>query len=282
MTERHTDAAVDAGRHDRRTASRRTDGPSPGRAADATTADAAGGAGRATPLSRRGLLRVGAGAGAASVAGLSGVGAAQSGPDYGGWFDDVSNFEGTVDYTGQDTVEVTVGTAGNGGNYAFGPPAIRVDPGATVVWQWNGKGGGHNVVDDDGSFSSDMSSSSGFTFEHAFESEGTFKYYCEPHKALGMKGAVVVGGSGGISPEEYESSTGGGSGEGTASGAGSGEGGGDGGDASVPAVDLANRASMLALAFAFVAAFLSPFAFAVVLFLNRVGDDAPTAEAAPE
>jgi halocyanin-like protein len=137
--------------------------------------------------------------GAAALAGV-GTATAQEEPDYGGWFDDVSNYEGTVDKRGQDTVEITVGAQGNNGAFAFDPPAVMVSPGAEVVWRWNGEGGGHNVVSDgDGPLDSgDPVSDAGTTYSHTFESEGIFKYVCTPHEALGMKGAVVVrsGGSG--------------------------------------------------------------------------------------
>lgn len=31
----------------------------------------------------------------------------------------------------------------------------------------------------------------GFTFEQTFDSSGTTKYFCRPHKSVGMKGVVV-------------------------------------------------------------------------------------------
>ncbi len=110
-------------------------------------------------------------------------------PDYGDWFDDVDNYEGTVDMTGQDEVEVANG-AGDG--LRFDPAAVAVSPGTTVVWEWTGEGGQHNVAAADGSFESDTVSEQGFTFEHTFEEEGVFEYICTPHEAVGMKGAVVV------------------------------------------------------------------------------------------
>ncbi|MFB6170080.1 MAG: hypothetical protein ABEJ06_02935, partial [Haloarculaceae archaeon] len=80
-------------------------------------------------LARRTVLRAAAGAGATALAsgGFASTAAAQSGPDYGGWFDDVGNYDGTtVDRTGQDQVTITVGAQGNGGTFAFDPPAVRV------------------------------------------------------------------------------------------------------------------------------------------------------------
>ncbi|MFC4405925.1 halocyanin domain-containing protein [Haloarchaeobius iranensis] len=114
------------------------------------------------------------------------------GTDFGGWFDNVGNFDAVADHTGESEVTVTVGAQGNGGAFAFSPPAIRVDSGTTVVWEWTGDGGSHNVVAEGGSFESDLVGSPGHTFEHAFDSSETFKYVCTPHERMGMKGAVVV------------------------------------------------------------------------------------------
>jgi halocyanin-like protein len=113
--------------------------------------------------------------------------------DYGGWFEGVNNFDGTVDKTGTDEVTVTVGADGNNGPYAFDPPAIRVDPGTTVIWEWSGDGGSHNVVEDAGGFQSDLVGAGGVTFERTFEERGIVKYVCTPHESMGMRGAIVVG-----------------------------------------------------------------------------------------
>jgi len=160
-------------------------------------------------VTRRTALRSAAGlAGGAALAGGAGAVAAQSGGEFGGWFDNVSNFDGVVDMTGQDEVTVEVGVQANGGAFGFGPAAVRISPGTTVVWEWTGAGGGHNVVAEDGTFSSgeDYVSEAGYTYEYTFESEGTYRYVCVPHETLGMKGAVVVstgdggGGGGGGEP----------------------------------------------------------------------------------
>ena len=68
-----------------------------------------------------------------------------------------------------------------------------MDNGATVVWEWSGEGGSHNVVADDGSFESELTGEAGFTFEQTFEEDGIYNYFCEPHEAAGMLGSVVVG-----------------------------------------------------------------------------------------
>ncbi|EMA46078.1 halocyanin domain-containing protein [Halococcus saccharolyticus] len=141
--------------------------------------------------SRRTFLGALAGT-AIGVGALAEPAAAQEG-GLGAWFENVSNANEIVDQRGQSTVEITVGTKGNDGNFGFGPAAVRVDAGATVVWKWNGKGGSHNVVAQEGGFESEMHSEQGTTFEHSFDSSGMYRYYCAPHKAMGMKGAVVVG-----------------------------------------------------------------------------------------
>jgi halocyanin-like protein len=150
-------------------------------------------------VTRRTALRSAVGlAGGAALAGGAGSAAAQSDGEFGGWFDNVSNFEGVADRTGQDEVTVDVGVQANGGALGFGPAAVRVSPGTTVVWEWTGEGGGHNVVAEDGTFSSgeEFVSEAGYTYDYTFESEGTYRYICVPHETLGMKGVVVVGGSG--------------------------------------------------------------------------------------
>ncbi|EMA68241.1 halocyanin domain protein [Halorubrum aidingense JCM 13560] len=146
-----------------------------------------------TTMSRRGLFRAGA-AGAAVAAGVT-AGTGSVAAQYDGWLDDVDNYDGTHDYTGQDEVTVEVGAGDNG--LRFGPAAILIDPETTVVWEWTGAGGAHNVVADDETFDSgDPVDGEGETFEYTFEdaSDGdTFNYLCVPHEAVGMKGAVAIG-----------------------------------------------------------------------------------------
>ena len=148
------------------------------------------------PVSRRTVIR---GTAAIGMAGLgmttAGVTAGQEGgePAYDGWFDNVDNYDGTVDKRGSDQVTITVGASGNGGAFGFGPAAVHVDPGTTIVWEWTGNGGSHNVVAEDGSFESDLIGEAGHTFEYTVDSEGITTYACSPHKTLGMKGAIVVG-----------------------------------------------------------------------------------------
>jgi halocyanin-like protein len=160
------------------------------------------------PVGRRRVLRGVAGAGVAGVAALAGCSGGGGGGDggsggdggggtpdesalYGGWLGGANGYDGTVDRTGRGTVRVTTG--GEAG-LAFVPAAVRVDAGTTVRWEWTGRGGQHNVVaaGDGSDYQSELSDAEGFTFEWTFEEPGVSKYYCEPHRQLGMVGAVHV------------------------------------------------------------------------------------------
>lgn len=150
--------------------------------------------------SRRTFLRAAAGTatvtaatGSAAAAEDGGGGGGASGsPDFGGYLSSANNYNGSVDnMRGQSEVSVSVG-AGDG--LAFGPPAIWIDTGTTVTWEWTGEGGGHNVVGVDNDLDSGSPvSEEGVTYEFTFEESGIYQYYCNPHQSSGMLGAVAVG-----------------------------------------------------------------------------------------
>ena len=145
-------------------------------------------------MRRRDFLRAAGGGTAVAAAAVGTAGTAAAQPSFGGWMSDVGNYPEVVDETGSSEVTVQVGTEANGGAFGFGPAAVQVDPGTTIIWEWTGEGGQHNVVAQDGaSFDSELVADAGFTFEHTFEEEGATTYYCQPHQSLGMKGVVVVG-----------------------------------------------------------------------------------------
>ncbi|MDY6817874.1 MAG: halocyanin domain-containing protein, partial [Halobacteriales archaeon] len=148
-----------------------------------------------------------------SQGGGGGSGGAVGEPDYGGWFTsnarggETTSYKKTVDKRGQDEVTVEVGAEGNGGPYAFGPTAVRVDPGTTVVFKWVSDT--HNILvesqpDGGGWQGHEPIENTGFSIEHTFETEGIYKYFCQPHLTLGMKGAIVVGNIGGEPAGEQE------------------------------------------------------------------------------
>jgi halocyanin-like protein len=154
-------------------------------------------------MNRRDFLRTAGGASVAATA-ATGTAAAQEGeggggnvqPDFGSWLDGVDG--GYQDMRGSSEVTVEVGASGNGGALAFAPAGIWIDPGTTVQFEWTGEGGGHNVIADSGPASLDSGAAvteAGVNYEYTFEEgdAGITNYYCDPHLALGMKGAVAVG-----------------------------------------------------------------------------------------
>lgn len=108
------------------------------------------------------------------------------------YLSDAMNYDGSVaDETGSGNVEVDVGAGDSG--LAFGPAAVRIDTGTEVTWVWTGAGGAHNVVAEDETFNSGSTvAEEGTEFNYTFEESGVYLYYCNPHKASGMKGAVIV------------------------------------------------------------------------------------------
>jgi len=92
----------------------------------------------------------------------------------------------TVDETEAVRVQVT--------SDVFEPATVTIRAGQTVRWIW--RGGSHNVVSgsnctEDGFFKSGEPIAGG-TFEHRFETAGTFPYYCRPHCRGGMTGTIIV------------------------------------------------------------------------------------------
>lgn len=141
-------------------------------------------------VSRRGFLR--GAAGAAAVAGASGTAVAQE--------------EGGGGGGGTQTVNLV--------DFAFEPGTeepLYVTPGTTVEFVWETST--HNIVVDSqpegaGWEGHEPIENTGFTYSHTFETAGTYEFYCQPHRDLGMVGTIVVneggapaeGGGGGGGP----------------------------------------------------------------------------------
>jgi plastocyanin len=132
--------------------------------------------GDATDLSRRGFLR--ATAAGATVAAATGSATAQDEEESGG---------------GSETV-----TVGPGGDFSFEPGTddpLYVEPGTTVTFVWDSNT--HNIVvdsqPDDAEWEGhETIEDEGFEYEHTFEVEGTYDYYCEPHRQSGMEATIEV------------------------------------------------------------------------------------------
>ena len=122
-------------------------------------------------LSRRGFLTTAAGTVAA--AGAAGTATAQEG----------------------GSEEVIVGP---GGDLVFSPgtdEALQITPGTTVEFVWESDN--HNIVvdsqpDDAGWEGHEEIENTDFTYEHTFETLGTYEYYCAPHETAGMVGTIEV------------------------------------------------------------------------------------------
>jgi plastocyanin len=92
----------------------------------------------------------------------------------------------------------------------FSPDLVTATVGDTVTWTNTSSSDFHNVHFDDGLFDDPPEPVDGkWSVYRTFTAPGTFTYYCEAHKDLGMTGTVVVnaappggggGGSGGGSP----------------------------------------------------------------------------------
>jgi plastocyanin len=97
-----------------------------------------------------------------------------------------------------------------GSAYYFDPVGLFVKPGETVTWvnktgahsttayaKGNGPASVTRIPENATAWNSKVLSEQGATFEYTFEVEGTYDYFCVPHKSLGMVGRIVVGKPGG-------------------------------------------------------------------------------------
>lgn len=97
------------------------------------------------------------------------------------------------------------------GNYYFDPIGLHIQPGDTVTFK--NVSGSHSstayktgtgpaqvtrIPEDAEGWNSGILTSKGAVFEHTFKVEGTYDYFCIPHKTLGMVGRIVVGEPGGL------------------------------------------------------------------------------------
>ena len=135
---------------------------------------------------------------------------------------------GDGDDGGGETTEATTTNSGDDGeqfeqtdyvemtdNLAYEPSHIEVEAGTTVTWETTGNVG-HTVTAYEeelpegaeyaasGGFDSEQAAVDGYnddqsgnvaageTYEHTFETTGTYEYYCIPHEMNGMVGSVKV------------------------------------------------------------------------------------------
>lgn len=102
------------------------------------------------------------------------------------------NDQGSV--SAQTTVEVSHAVV-EVRNFQFVPATVTINPGERVTWVL--VEGAHNVVADDGSFTSGPPGSAWGTFTQTFADAGEYPYYCALHGGpggVGMSGNVIVRG----------------------------------------------------------------------------------------
>ena len=77
-------------------------------------------------------------------------------------------------------------------DFAFSAPTITIDRGKSV--RWRSSTGTFHTVTPDGhqAFAGRQMNASGQTYDVRFDAPGRYRYYCEPHRAFGMTGEVVV------------------------------------------------------------------------------------------
>jgi len=110
------------------------------------------------------------------------------------WVGDVNGYDGSAaDRRGQDEVTVTVGAGDD--QRAFDPPAVFVDPGTEVTWEWTGDDSHYVVqrgrVRDDADTVPDPRPAP-YAESETFPEVGFYRYACYAHHETGMGGSVVV------------------------------------------------------------------------------------------
>jgi halocyanin-like protein len=114
-------------------------------------------------------------------------------PQVDNWLEN-NDFDGRLeDGRNQSQVTIKVGADGNGGNFAYDPNAILVSQGTELVFEWSGRGGGHDVTWDQGDFpDSESTSSAAKSYSVTMDESGVFLYFCDEDQPGGGRGAVVV------------------------------------------------------------------------------------------
>jgi len=72
--------------------------------------------------------------------------------------------------------------------FKFTPATLKVKRGTTVVWHWSGSVP-HQLA---GKGFSSGGPKPRVTYKHKFTKKGRYAYVCKIHKALGMKGVIIV------------------------------------------------------------------------------------------
>ncbi|MBX0297909.1 halocyanin [Halomicroarcula sp. F27] len=161
-------------------------------------------------MERRRILKTAGVLATGGVTSLAGCSSSGNGNDDGGGPTTTETQE-----TGISGGSNTVMMVTEGSEYYFDPIGLFVESGETVTFEI--QSGSHSataykkgtssasvtrIPEGAETFNSKTLSERGATYEHTFESSGTYDYFCIPHKALGMVGRIVVGKPGGPAEEK--------------------------------------------------------------------------------
>ncbi len=107
---------------------------------------------------------------------------------------------------GGEDVPSEVAMITDGSDYLFDPIGLYVEPGEEITWvndsgshsstayvEGNSSASVTRIPEEAEGWDSGTLSEEGATFSHTFEVEGTYDYFCIPHKTLGMVARIVVG-----------------------------------------------------------------------------------------
>ncbi|WP_135826264.1 plastocyanin/azurin family copper-binding protein [Halorussus ruber] len=159
---------------------------------------------------------------ATSAGGLVGLAGCNAPSGNGGGETTTAETETTTTEGGEDGTTTEGGDGGDGGTqqvqmitegseYIFDPIGLFVENGTTVEWviesgshsstayvEGNSSASVTRIPDEAESWDSGILSEEGASFSYTFDVNGTYDYFCTPHKALGMIGRVVCGEPGGV------------------------------------------------------------------------------------
>ncbi|WP_436901287.1 plastocyanin/azurin family copper-binding protein [Halovenus halobia] len=110
------------------------------------------------------------------------------------WVGTANGYDGTlVDKQGQDSVTIDVGAGTD--ERELDPPAVVVDPGTTVTWEWVGTDEHYILrqerVRDDPSTVPDLKTAE-YSESKTLDQIGVYRYACYNHHDQGMRGTVIV------------------------------------------------------------------------------------------
>jgi len=78
-------------------------------------------------------------------------------------------------------------------NLRFSPSTVTITEGETIRFFWDGQLLPHNAVEENETFDSgDTASDEDYSFLFTPGLNGTFDYFCEPHRSVGMVGQIIV------------------------------------------------------------------------------------------